>query len=125
MAPSCSKRYCGRATVFPPAIALSLALCVGFVVALMAPAPVAAAPAWMQPQPITLNPQSQLAPVASDRGISVERAARIARRHTGGRVLSTSRVRRGGEAGVEVRLLVNGSRVTKVFVDGDGEVRGR
>ncbi|MFK7913209.1 MAG: PepSY domain-containing protein [Pseudomonadales bacterium] len=88
------------------------------------PAPVAAAPAWMQPQPIKLAPQ-QLAPTATDRGISVERAARIARRQTGGRVLSTNRVRRGSEAGVEVRLLINGSRVTKVFVDGDGEVRGR
>ncbi|MEM1229969.1 MAG: hypothetical protein AAGI15_05480 [Pseudomonadota bacterium] len=55
----------------------------------------------------------------------VERAARIARRETGGRVLSTTRVRRNGAPGVEVRLLINGSRVTTLFVDNEGDVRER
>ncbi|MGI9325467.1 MAG: PepSY domain-containing protein [Pseudomonadales bacterium] len=85
-----------------------------------------AAPSWLDPQlqPSTLAPQSNLAPV-NPPGISIERAAKIAKRTTGGRVLSTSRKLRGGEPGVEVRLLINGSRVTKVFVDSEGEVRGR
>lgn len=102
----------------------ALAVCVTLCLSLGTATAAHAAPAWMQAQPATLVPQSNLAPSA-ERGISVERAARIARRQTGGRVLSTTRVRRSGELGVEVRLLINGSRVTKVFVDDDGEVRGR
>ncbi len=95
-------------------------------VALITPGLASAAPAWLEPQlqPSTLAPQNNLAPV-EPASISVERAARIARRTTGGRVLSTNRAFRGSEPGVEVRLLINGSRVTKVFVDADGEVRGR
>ena len=120
MAPSCSKRFCGRAAVLPSSFVLILALAVT-----LGAAPVVAAPAWMQPQPVTLAPQSRLAPTLVDPAISVERAARIARRHTGGRVLSTSPVNRGNKAGVEVRLLINGTRVTKVFVDAQGEIQGR
>lgn len=123
MAPPCRKTKC-RERIRVRWLALLIGWAGLSLAALAAPA--LAAPAWSQPQlqPSALAPQSNLAP-AAERGISVERAARIAQRETGGRVLSTNPTLRGGEVGVEVRLLINGARVTKVFVDSDGEVRGR
>jgi hypothetical protein len=89
-----------------------------------------AQPFWAAPalEPSGLAPQASLAPTPPSGAaelMPVERAARIARRQSGGRVLSTSRVQRDGGPGVEVRLLINGSRVTTLFVDNDGAVRDR
>jgi len=57
-------------------------------------------------------------------GISMEQAASMVQRRTGGQVLSTTRVERGGREGYEVRVLVDGKRVRKMFVDGQGNIRG-
>lgn len=89
-----------------------------------------AQPFWAAPalEPSGLAPQASLAPTppsGAQELMPVERAARIARRQSGGRVLSTARVQREGGPGVEVRLLINGSRVTTLFVDNDGAVRDR
>lgn len=53
-------------------------------------------------------------------GVSMEQAASMVQRQTGGRVLSTTAVDRG----FEVRVLVDGKRVKKVFVDSRGNIRG-
>jgi hypothetical protein len=58
-------------------------------------------------------------------GISREQAAGMVQRRTGGRVLSTTPVQRGGGiVGYDVRVLVDGKRVKNVFVDERGAIRG-
>lgn len=51
-----------------------------------------------------------------------ESAAGIARRETGGRVLSVTRLE-GGEQGYRVRVLLDGGRVTTVLVGPGGGIR--
>lgn len=67
---------------------------------------------------------SQLAPV-NTRNVSVERAIRIVRRETGGRVLAASAGKRKGSPGVNVRTLLDGERVTTFFVHADGRLQKR
>ena len=50
-------------------------------------------------------------------GISMEQAADMVRRDTGGRVLSATPTQRGDRRGYEIRVLLDGKRVKKVFVD--------
>ncbi len=54
--------------------------------------------------------------------ISVEQATAIARRQTGGRVLSATPVD-GGNRGYRVRVLLDGGRVTTIVIDRNGGVR--
>ncbi len=70
--------------------------------------------------------QSLVQPPQTQAGISREQAAGMVQRQTGGRVLSTTPVQRGGGAiGYEVRVLVDGKRVKNVFVDERGNIRGQ
>ena len=80
-----------------------------------------AAPSWARGAPAQLEPQNLVKPP----GITLEQAANRVRRETGGRVLSASPSERGGRAGYEIRVLVDGKRVKNVFVDGDGRIRSR
>lgn len=89
---------------------------------LMLPEPAAAAPAWARGVQQPLEPNSL---VNKPPGISLEQAANMVRRETGGRVLSASPSERGGRRGYEIRVLVDGKRVKSYFVDGDGRVRSR
>jgi len=59
---------------------------------------------------------------SSQSGISVEQAAAAVRRETGGRVLSANPVRKGGERGFEVRVLIDGKRVKQYYVDSEGRL---
>jgi hypothetical protein len=88
-----------------------------FALLIAAPAAAAARPAWSAPP---IEPQTLVRPP----GISQEQAAGMVARQTGGRVLSTTPAERGGAQGYEVRVLVDGKRVKKVFVDGQGNIRG-
>lgn len=56
-------------------------------------------------------------------GISVERATAIARRHTGGRVLSTTPKKVPSGMAYKVRMLVDGERVVTVLVDPKGHIK--
>ena len=55
-------------------------------------------------------------------GISIEQASATARRHTGGRVLQVKPVKRGGERGYSVRVLIDDKRVKQYYVDSQGRV---
>ena len=59
------------------------------------------------------QPQQLVAPPA----ITLEQAADKVRRETGGRVLSAAPSKRAGQRGYDVRVLLDGKRVKKVFVD--------
>ena len=59
---------------------------------------------------------------AQQPAISVEQATAIARRQTGGRVVSATPVD-GGNRGYRVRVLLDGGRVTTVVIDRSGGVR--
>jgi hypothetical protein len=75
-----------------------------------------------RPEPQTLV---QPGPQTREPGISREQAAGMVQRRTGGRVLSTTPVQRGGGiVGYDVRVLVDGKRVKNVFVDERGAIRG-
>ena len=54
--------------------------------------------------------------------ISTEQAANIARRKTGGRVLSITPASKGGQRGYNVRVLIDGKRVKQYYVDNDGRI---
>ena len=62
---------------------------------------------------------------AQPASISLKQATKIAKEHTGGRVLSASPKRRGEQVEYRVRMLVNGERVRTVVVDGRGNVVSR
>jgi hypothetical protein len=62
--------------------------------------------------------------IAAPPGVSMEQAASVVQRQTGGRVLSATPAERAGAQGYEVRVLVDGKRVKKLFVDGQGNIRG-
>ena len=57
---------------------------------------------------------------AAPAAISLEQAADKVRRETGGRVLSATPTEQGGRRGYSVRVLLDGKRVKKVFVDAQG-----
>ena len=57
--------------------------------------------------------------------VSLKQATAIARKHTGGRVLSANTKQRGAKVEYRVRMLVNGERVVTVTVDQSGQVRDR
>ena len=59
------------------------------------------------------QPQHLVSPPA----ITLEQAADKVRRETGGRVLSAAPTKKAGKRGYEVRVLLDGKRVKKVFVD--------
>jgi hypothetical protein len=85
--------------------------------------PVAAAPARNERNDLT-NPagSSSFAPAPS---ISLEKATSIARRHTGGRVLSTTPKQRSAGTEYRVRMLVDGERVVTVTVDHKGRIKNK
>jgi uncharacterized membrane protein YkoI len=78
---------------------------------MMIPAMAAAAPADVFEKAMEPN---RFAPPP---GISMEQAADMVRRDTGGRVLSATPTERGDRRGYEIRVLLDGKRVKKVFVD--------
>ncbi len=63
--------------------------------------------------------------VANQPGISIEKATEIARGTFGGRVLSAVPVKRGDKRGFEVRMLLDGKKVKKVFIDHQGRVKSK
>lgn len=69
------------------------------------------------------HPRSSLgfAPAA---GISIDKATAIARKHTGGRVLSATPKQLSSGTVYRVRMLVDGERVVTVTVDQTGRVKG-
>jgi len=58
-------------------------------------------------------------------GVTLEQAADMVRRQTGGRVLSAAPVSKGAERGYNVRVLVDGKRVKQYFVDSEGRMSSR
>lgn len=60
---------------------------------------------------------------SSPSGVSLRQATAIARKHTGGRVLSANSLERSGQVEHRVRMLVNGERVVTVTVDHEGQIK--
>ncbi len=58
-------------------------------------------------------------------GVSLEQAADMVRRQTGGRVLSATPVNNSGRRGYNVRVLLDGKRVKQYYVDADGRMSAR
>jgi hypothetical protein len=58
-------------------------------------------------------------------GVSLEKATSIARRHTGGRVLSATPKQRSAGTEYRVRMLVDGERVVTVTVDHKGRIKNK
>ena len=56
-------------------------------------------------------------------GVSIERATQIARKHTGGRVISATPRERSSGTEYRVRMLVDGERVVTVTVDARGRIK--
>ncbi len=65
------------------------------------------------------DPGGQPRSAAKRAGVSLDQASDIVRSKTGGRVLSAT----PSDKGYEVRVLVDGKRVKKLFVDSKGNVR--
>ncbi len=63
--------------------------------------------------------------VSNQPGISIEKATEIARGLFGGRVLSAAPAKRGEKRGYEVRMLLDGKKVKKVFIDNQGRVKSK
>jgi len=55
-------------------------------------------------------------------GISVEQAAAMVRRETGGRVLSANPVKNNGQRGYNIRVLIDGKRIKQYYVDDQGRM---
>ena len=55
-------------------------------------------------------------------GISVEQAAAMVRRETGGRVLSANPTKSNGQRGYNIRVLVDGKRIKQYYVDDQGRM---
>ena len=79
-------------------------------------APASLTTAWGAERPTVVKSLALQPPTTA------QTAAGIARRETGGRVLSVTALE-GGEGGYRIRLLLNGGRVTTVLVDARGGVR--
>jgi len=78
--------------------------------------------------PNTVDLDALVAPASTNSfapaaGISVEQATTIARRHTRGRVLSTTPKRMANGMAYKVRMLVDGERVVTLLVGPKGRVR--
>jgi len=58
-------------------------------------------------------------------GISIEKATAIARKHTGGRVLSATPKTRSSGTEYRIRMLVDGERVMTVVVDPKGRIKNK
>lgn len=69
--------------------------------------------------------QSQPSYYAPPPGISLEQAADMIRRQTGGRVLSATPIKKNGQRGYNVRVLVDDKRVKQYYVDSEGRVSKR
>lgn len=80
----------------------------------------AAAPDWRHAGKQPLEPQNLVRPSS---GVTLEQAANMVRRQTGGRVLSASPSERSGERGFDVRVLLDGKRVKSYFVSDQGRIR--
>ena len=63
------------------------------------------------------EPADRPSQFAAPAAISLEQAADKVRRDTGGRVLSATPSEKGGRRGYDIRVLLDGKRVKKVFVD--------
>ena len=72
-------------------------------------------------QPIRTDPTSSF--FSSGGHVSLQQATVIARKLTGGRVLSANSQERGGRTEHRVRMLINGERVVTVTVDDEGHVK--
>jgi hypothetical protein len=73
-------------------------------------------------QPNGAAPGNSFAPAP---GISIEKATAIARKHTGGRVLSATPKSRSNGTEYRVRMLVDGERVMTVVVDHKGRIKNK
>ncbi len=71
----------------------------------------------------SLNSPSNGSRFAPQPGVGLEQATQIARRHTGGRVLSATPLQRSSGTEYRVRMLVDGERVVTVTVDASGQVK--
>ncbi len=71
--------------------------------------------------------QQQVQPsyYAKPPGVSLEQAADMVRRQTGGRVLSATPVTRSGRRGYNIRVLLDGKRVKQYYVDSEGRMSAR
>jgi len=69
--------------------------------------------------------QNSLAPDTGRRTDAVDQAIRLVRKKTGGRVLAATAVDRPGRKGVNVRILLDGERVSTLFVNSDGRIQRR
>ena len=94
---------------FPVPLACLIFAAVAFLPVLSSPA--AAAPASQQSYNYTKSS-----------GISVEQAAAMVRRETGGRVLSANPTKSNGQRGYNVRVLVDGKRIKQYYVDDQGRM---
>ena len=70
-----------------------------------------------------LNPGTNGSRFAPQPGVGIERATQIARKHTGGRVISATPLQRSDGTEYRVRMLVDGERVVTVTVDASGRVK--
>ena len=93
------------------ALARPLAALLVIVGLALAPVSVHAAPASQQSYNYT-----------KQAGISVEQAAAMVRRETGGRVLSANPTKNNGQRGYNIRVLVDGKRIKQYYVDAQGRM---
>lgn len=88
-----------------------------------------AGPVQAQPLPglngITKEASARQDSFVAQPGINLREATAIARKHTGGKVLSANPRQRGAVMEYRVRMLVDGERVVTVTVDDSGQVRER
>jgi len=96
-APSCSKWLLWFVLVFPLSLPLS----------------------------VVADQQAQPNYYTKPAGMSLEQAADLVRRQTGGRVLSAKAANKNGRPGYEVRVLLDGKRVKQYYVDGQGRMSTR
>ncbi len=69
--------------------------------------------------------QSQPSYYTKPLGVSLEQAADMVRRQTGGRVLSATPVNTSGRRGYNIRVLLDGKRVKQYYVDAEGRMSAR
>lgn len=75
--------------------------------------------------PRDLNSPTTGSAFAPAPGISIEKATAIARKHTGGRVLSATPKTRSSGTEYRIRMLVDGERVMTVVVDHKGRIKNK
>ncbi len=86
-------------------------------------------PLFAQPLPnlngITKEASASSNYFAPQPGVTLKQATAIARKHTGGKVLSANPRKLGGVTEYRVRMLVDGERVVTLTVDSEGQIRER